>query len=49
MFLIKNVNKNKLSSNRQKFQNAELQFQKPGSYKKKVYFLTVVFINNESC
>ena len=35
MFLIKNVNKNKLSSNRQKFKNAELQFQKPGSYKKK--------------
>ena len=37
MFLVKNVNKNKLSSNRLKFKNAQLQFQNPGSYKKKVY------------
>ena len=35
MFLVKNVDKNKWSSNRQKFKNAQLQFQKPGSYKKK--------------
>ena len=36
MFLIKNVNKNKRSSNRQEFKNAQLQSQKPGSYKKGV-------------
>ena len=40
MFLIKNVNKNKWSSNRQKFKNAHLQSQKPGSYNRKVYFFT---------
>ena len=33
MFLVKNINKNKWSSNRQKFKNAQLQFQNPGSYK----------------
>ena len=35
MFLVKNVNKNKWSSNRQKFKNAQLQSQNPGSYRKK--------------
>ena len=34
MFLIKNVNKNKWSSNRKKPKNTQLQFQNPGSYKK---------------
>ena len=39
MFLVKNVDKNKWSSNRQKFKNAQLQFQKPGSYKKKKVYI----------
>ena len=39
-FSIKNVIKNKWSSNRQKFKNTQLQFKNPGSYKKnKVYEL----------